>query len=45
MDALDMLVEKQGNCRLFSLYEERINIFREDPPGQDWDGVFVHTSK
>jgi adenylate cyclase len=45
MQMLDILVEKQGNCRLFSLYEERINIFRENPPGEDWDGVFVHTSK
>ena len=29
----------------YDLIEERIAIFRKDPPGADWDGVFTHTSK
>ncbi len=30
---------------LFRLYRERIEIFRQDPPADDWDGVFVHKTK
>ncbi len=30
---------------LYDLYEERIDIYEADPPGPDWDGVFVATSK
>ena len=30
---------------LYDLYEERIQTFEADPPGADWDGVFVATSK
>jgi adenylate cyclase len=30
---------------LFKLYLERVEIFRQDPPGDDWDGVFVHKTK
>ena len=30
---------------LHDLYAERIAAFRLDPPGPDWDGVFVATSK
>lgn len=30
---------------LYDLYEERIMYFEENPPGSDWDGVFVATSK
>lgn len=28
-----------------ALYRERIADFKSNPPGQDWDGVFVATSK
>ncbi len=42
-----------GECRaldgalevLYDLYEERIEYYQENPPGPDWDGVFVATSK
>lgn len=27
------------------LYEERLTDFKANPPGEDWDGVFVATSK
>jgi len=30
---------------LFKLYLERISIFRQDPPGDEWDGVFVYKTK
>ena len=30
---------------LYDLYEERISIYMDQPPGPDWDGVFVATSK
>ena len=30
---------------LYDLYEERIAVYRATPPGDDWAGVFVATSK
>jgi adenylate cyclase len=30
---------------LYELYIARIAAFRADPPGEDWDGVFVATTK
>jgi adenylate cyclase len=30
---------------LYTVYLDRIAIYRKDPPGEDWDGVFTHTSK
>ena len=30
---------------LYSIYVERINQFRKNPPAADWDGVFVFQSK
>jgi adenylate cyclase len=45
--------EAIGRCRnvdgavegLYQLYEERIKAYEQEPPGADWDGVFVATSK
>jgi adenylate cyclase len=42
-----------GECRaldddlddLYDVYRTRIAAMRQDPPGPDWDGVFVATSK
>ena len=42
-----------GECRaldeslgqLYDLYDERIEYYQENPPGPDWDGVFVATTK
>jgi len=31
--------------KLYDLYEARIAAYRADPPGPDWDGVFVARSK
>jgi adenylate cyclase len=30
---------------LYELYLKRIEVYRKEPPGEDWDGVFTHTSK
>jgi adenylate cyclase len=30
---------------LYELYLDRISHFREEPPGDNWDGVYTHTSK
>jgi adenylate cyclase len=30
---------------LYQVYLERISVYRNAPPGDDWDGVFTHTSK
>lgn len=42
---LQQLHEDDPEHILYSLYLERIAIFRESPPGPDWDGVYTHTSK
>ena len=30
---------------LYKVYVERVAQYRENPPGENWDGVFTHTSK
>ena len=30
---------------LYQIYVERVAQYREQPPGENWDGVFTHTSK
>ena len=30
---------------LYEVYLERITVYRKESPGDDWDGVFTHTSK
>jgi len=30
---------------LYEVYLNRINVYRKEPPGDDWDGIFTHTSK
>ena len=30
---------------IYQVYLDRIAIYRQQPPGSDWDGVFTHTSK
>jgi len=32
-------------CFLYQEYLNRINNYRNNPPGDDWDGVYTHTSK
>lgn len=42
---LMQLAEFEPDCRLFSLYLERIAAYRASPPEAGWDGVFVHGTK
>jgi adenylate cyclase len=30
---------------IYPMYVERIAYFRQQPPGNEWDGVYTHTSK
>ncbi|MGH6719325.1 MAG: CHASE2 domain-containing protein, partial [Alphaproteobacteria bacterium] len=34
-----------GLTALYDLYDERIDSYERNPPGPDWDGVFVATTK
>ncbi len=42
---LESLHEAEPDRTLYAIYLQRIDQFEERPPPQDWDGVFVHTSK
>jgi len=44
-EALGMLLENEPDCFLYQIYRDRIAFFRENPPEQDWDGVFTHETK
>ncbi len=43
--ALNKLLEDEPDCFLYKLYLERVEHFKENPPGEDWDGVFVFQTK
>jgi adenylate cyclase len=51
--AWDEAVEISARCAaarptlsaLYAMYEKRIAQYRAEPPGSDWDGVFVARSK
>lgn len=37
---------KEGDQHLlYDVYLDRVQHYRDNPPGEDWDGVFTHTSK
>lgn len=39
------LSQSYPECKLYTEYLNRIAAFRQEPPAEDWDGVFTHTSK
>ncbi len=39
------LVQDFKQRKLYTIYQERSQIFRDNPPGDDWDGVFTFTTK
>jgi len=39
------LGESTGNAVLYDMYRERCHALRENPPGEDWDGVCAYTAK
>ena len=42
---LDDLRKQDPERVLYQLYAERLEAFREAPPGDDWDGVYTHQTK
>jgi adenylate cyclase len=42
---LNELLEGEPDCFLYKLYIDRIKHFRDNPPGDDWDGVFTFKTK
>jgi adenylate cyclase len=47
LDDCRVLAQEMGATLdgLYDLYQERLDTYRETPPGADWDGVFTATSK
>jgi len=39
------LISKYPKRKLYKLYLERIDVYSDHPPANNWDGVFTHTSK
>ncbi len=39
------LSQSYPDCKLYTEYLNRITMYRQNPPGENWDGVFTHTSK
>jgi len=44
-ELLNRLLQGEPDCYLYSLYQGRLDHFREQPPAADWDGVFTHETK
>lgn len=42
---LNDLREQDPDRVVYTLYAERIAAFIEEPPGEDWDGVYTHKTK
>lgn len=39
------LSQLEAEREIYKIYLDRIMYYRENPPGDDWDGSFTHTSK
>ena len=39
------LSQRDPERRIYQIYLDRIQFFRNNPPDQDWDGSFTHTNK
>lgn len=42
---LNELIELEGHQTLYELYSNRIDVFKSEPPGEDWDGVTKFDTK
>ena len=42
---IEALQRDHPQCRLYALYRERLELFRQQPPPPEWDGVFTFTTK
>jgi len=38
-------LQKQSDRKIYGIYIDRIQHFRNEPPPEDWDGVFTHLTK
>jgi adenylate cyclase len=38
-------LQHQSGHKLYDLYLQRINYYRQQPPGAEWDGVYTHAEK
>lgn len=45
IEVITQLQELDPERMLYSIYLERISHFQEHGPGEEWDGVYTHTSK
>lgn len=43
--ALDGLLAADPSSILYRVYRSRLDYFRDNPPAEDWDGVFTYLSK
>ncbi len=43
--AMQSLAGEEPERMVYGIYLERIEQYRNAPPGEDWDGVFTHTTK
>jgi len=43
--AFEKLHDEKPDDKLYKIYLERIEHYRETPPEENWDGAFTHTSK
>jgi adenylate cyclase len=39
------LVRQYPEQKLYTIYQDRCTFFKTNPPDQNWEGVFTHTSK
>jgi adenylate cyclase len=45
LEIYEALLETDPDDQLVRMFAQRCSAFRETPPGPDWSGCFVHTSK
>lgn len=43
--ALNILLAAEPDSVLYRVYRSRLDYFRENPPADDWDGVFTYLTK
>ncbi len=41
----NFLKESYANRKVYEVYLDRIDSYIIEPPSEDWDGVFTHTTK
>jgi len=42
---LSVLHQKDPSKKIYSIYLDRINIYKDHPLASDWDGVYTHSTK